>query len=215
MKNKIIIIALAAALTVVSGKLYIASHKKGAENGMNSDKSEIVYNNILSRTSIRAYSNKAIEKEKIEKLLRAGMSAPSAMDARPWHFIVINNKKVLQKLAESSATNKSAASAPLAIAVCGDMDLALEGDGQECWIQDCSAASENILLQANALGLGAVWTSTYPSEERQNKVREILNLPSEIKPLNIIVIGYPSSNQKPKDKWDETAISYNEYGGSL
>jgi nitroreductase len=213
MKSKILILALAVALAVVSAQLYLAKGDS-AKSDNSGDVSEAVYNNILSRTSIREYkNNQPVEKEKVEKMLRAGMAAPTALDSRPWHFIVVDDKNVLKQLADEQATNKSAATAALAIAVCGDMDLALEGDNQEYWIQDCSAASENILLEAHALGLGAVWTSTYPSPDRQKKVKEILKMPEEIVPLNIIVIGYPAVSPKPKDKWDETAISYNEYGG--
>ena len=103
------------------------------------------------------------------------------------------------------------ARAPLAIVVCGDMTKALDGNAREFWVQDCSAASENILLAATGLGLGAVWTSTYPSEERCAAVSEVLGLPETLIPLNTIVIGYPDGDVTPKDKWKESNISYNMY----
>jgi nitroreductase len=103
--------------------------------------------------------------------------------------------------------------APLAIVVCGDMTKALAGGGREFWVQDASAATENILLAAHALGLGAVWTGTYPSKDRSAKVAELLKMPDTLIPLNTIVIGYPAENPAPKDKWNPQNISYNFYGG--
>ena len=105
-----------------------------------------------------------------------------------------------------------AAKAPLAIVVCGDMNKALEGDAREFWVQDCSAATENILLAATGMGLGSVWTGTYPSKERCAAVTKLLNLPKFLIPLNTIVIGYPDS-QVTKDKWKQENVSYNAYEG--
>ena len=105
-----------------------------------------------------------------------------------------------------------AAKAPLAIVVCGDMTKALDGDARDFWIQDCSAASENILLAATGMGLGAVWTGAYPAKERYTAVSEVLGLPESLIPLNTIVIGYPDTEAPPKDKWTEENISYNMYG---
>ena len=172
----------------------------------------MVYNNILKRTSIRSYENKTVEKEKIEKLLRAGMAAPTAMNKQPWHFVVVTDKGQLQKLSEANPYAAMAAKAPLAIVVCGDMKKAAEGNAREFWIQDCSAATENILLAATGMGLGAVWTGTYPSKERCADVAKVLGLPGSLIPLNTIVIGYPDADVSPKDKWNTENISYNTYG---
>ena len=101
--------------------------------------------------------------------------------------------------------------APLAIVVCGDLNKTLEGTEQEFWIQDCSAATENLLLMANALNLGTVWTALYPLEERYRGMQELLALPSNLIPLNTIVIGYPKKKTTAKDKWDEANISLNGY----
>ena len=101
----------------------------------------------------------------------------------------------------------------LAIVVCGNMKKTMQGKGQEFWIQDCSAATENILLAANALGLGAVWTGGYPMEERVASISKALKLPETIIPLCTIVIGHPAESPTPKDKWKPENISYNEFGG--
>lgn len=209
MKISMIINAvLAIALVFLSYKLAVTGNEKSKEQ----DTSEVVLDNIFKRTSIRSYKNKPVEKEKVEKLLRAGMAAPTAMNKQPWHFVVVTDKGQLQKLSEANPHAAMAAQAPLAIVVCGDMNKAAEGNSREFWIQDCSAASENILLAATGMKLGAVWTGTYPSEERCAAVAKVLGLPESLIPLNTIVIGYPDSEVNPKDKWREENISYNMYG---
>lgn len=173
---------------------------------------EIVLDNILARTSIRSYQDRPVEQDKIEKLLRAGMAAPSAVDRRPWHFIVVTDKPVLEGLAQANPNAGMAARAPLAIVVCGDKTKALTRV-PDYWVQDVAAATQNILLAAHGMGLGSVWTGTYPTPERVQGVTRVLNLPEHIIPFCTIVIGYPEKYQAPKDKWDESNISYNTYGG--
>ena len=172
-----------------------------------------VLDNIATRTSVRSYLDKPVDAAVIEQLLRAGMAAPSAVNRQPWHFVVVTDKAQLKELAKANPYAGMAAKAPLAIVVCGDMKKALSGDAREFWVQDCSAATENILLAANALGLGAVWTGTYPDQNRCKDVSAILKLPETLIPLNTIVIGYPAGENKPKDKWKPENISYNTYGG--
>lgn len=173
---------------------------------------QIILDNILARTSIRSYQDRPVEQDKIENLLRAGMAAPSAVDKRPWHFIVVTDRQVLNGLAEANPNAGMAARAPLAIVVCGDKTRTLTRV-PDYWVQDVAAATENILLAAQGMGLGAVWTGTYPTTERVEKVTAVLNLPEHIVPFCTIVIGYPERYQAPKDKWDEGNISYNTYGG--
>lgn len=208
MKTSIILnVALAIALVFLCYKLAVT----GGEKIQKQETSEVVLNNILKRTSVRSYLDKSIEDDKIEKLLRAGMAAPTAVNKQPWHFVVVTDKSLLQKLAKANPYAEMVARAPLAIVVCGDMTKALDGNAREFWVQDCSAASENILLAATGLGLGSVWTGTYPSEERCAAVSEVLGLPETLIPLNTIVIGYPDGEVTPKDKWQESNISYNMY----
>ena len=178
----------------------------------NSD-AQIAINNIMTRTSIRQYTDEPVSKENIETMLRAGMAAPTAVNRQPWHFVVITSKEKLAELAGDGPRGGMLKKAALAIVVCGNMDKALQGQGQGFWIQDCSAATENILLAANALGLGAVWTGVYPDENRAASVAKVLKLPQSFIPLCTIVIGHPAEQPQPKDKWKPENVSYNEYGG--
>ena len=131
---------------------------------------------IMTRTSIRAYRDCPVGADTVELLLRAAMAAPSAMNRQPWVFVVVDDKALLQKFADSLQYAKMAASAPLAVVVCADLT---RNPGASCdwWVMDASAASENLLLAAHAVGLGAVWTGVYPRSERVKAVRTILGLP--------------------------------------
>ncbi|MCR4914791.1 MAG: nitroreductase family protein [Prevotella sp.] len=172
-----------------------------------------IVENIMTRTSIRQYTNQAISTDTIEILLRAGMAAPTAVNKQPWHFVAITSRDKLKELAATNPNARMLEHAPLTIVVCGDMQKALEGEGRQLWIQDCSAATENILLAAHALGLGAVWTALYPRDDRTRGAIEVLKLPKHIVPLCAIIIGYPAEQPEPKDKWKPENVSYNEFGG--
>ena len=169
--------------------------------------------NIMTRTSIRKYTDQPVSKTDIETLLRAGMAAPTAVNRQPWHFVAVTDKAKLKEL--SGGRGGMLEQCALAIVVCGNMEKTMKGKGQEFWIQDCSAATENILLAANALGLGAVWTGGYPMEERVASISKALKLPETIIPLCTIVIGHPAESPTPKDKWKPENISYNEFGGKM
>lgn len=209
MKSKLLIAVLAIALLAVSIQLINAQNSGQQQPADDSG----AYQTILSRTSVRAYTDQKVEKAKIEKLLRAAMAAPTAVNKQPWHFVVIEDKHVLEQIAEEIPTAKMAARAPLAITVCGDMKKALDGEGRDFWVQDASAATENLLLAAHAMGLGAVWTSVYPIKDKMEATRALLNLPETIVPLGTIVIGYPKEKPLPKDKWKRENVSYNTFGG--
>lgn len=209
MKSKLLIAVLAIALLAVSIQLINAQNSGQQQPADNSG----AYQTILSRTSVRAYTDQKVEKTKIEKLLRAAMAAPTAVNKQPWHFVVIEDKHVLEQIAEEIPTAKMAARAPLAITICGDMEKALDGEGRGFWVQDASAATENLLLAAHAMGLGAVWTSVYPIKDKVEATRALLKLPETIVPLGTIVIGYPKEKPLPKDKWKPENVSYNTFGG--
>ena len=209
MKSKLLIAVLAIALLAVSIQLIIAQNSGQQQPADDSG----AYQTILSRTSVRAYTDQKVEKDKIEKLLRAAMAAPTAVNKQPWHFVVIEDKHVLEQIAEEIPTAKMAARAPLAITICGDMEKALDGEGRDFWVQDASAAKENLLLAAHAMGLGAVWTSVYPIKDKVEATRALLKLPETIVPLGTIVIGYPKEKPLPKDKWKPENVSYNTFGG--
>ena len=202
MLRLLLAVAFATTLTACNGQGEVKNESNG--NGM--------LETIMTRTSIRQYTDQPVEKEKIEAMLRAGMAAPTAVNAQPWHFVVVSDKAKLDELAAANPRAGMLKSAPLAIVVCGDMTKAMEGKGRQFWIQDCSAATENILLAAHAQGLGAVWTALYPMEERIQPVSEALKLPDTLIPLCTVVIGYPAEQPEPKDKWKPENISYNEYG---
>lgn len=203
-------IVLAAALVCVCGRMALSSARDGKQKGT----AEAIHDNIMTRSSVREYTDRPVEQGKVDSLLHAGMAAPSAVNRQPWHFIVVSDKALLKKMAELTPNARMAADAPLAIVVCGDLSKYADDETElrDFWVQDVSAATENILLEAHALGLGAVWTGTYPSEERCKKISALLSLPSHIVPLNAIVIGYPKGDAHPKDKWNPSNVSYNRYG---
>ena len=163
---------------------------------------------IHSRKSVRKYLDKPVTKEQLEILLRAGMAAPTAADKRPWVFVAVTERAVLDTLSFSSGGVKQLKGAAAAIVVCGDTRKGLKSD---VWVQDCSAASENILLAAEAIGLGAVWCGIYLNPEPTAYVKRVLGLPTEVIPLNIISIGWPTGTEKPKNKWDPTNIHWNRW----
>ena len=168
--------------------------------------------NIMTRTSIRQYKDQPVEQEKIDIMLKAAMAAPTAVNLQPWHFIVITDKEIMSQLAGPRPTN-----APLMIAVCGDTDKTSMPGGRgklpDFWVQDVSAATENLLLAAHALGLGAVWTGAYPDMNRVAGIAQLLKCPENIVPLAVVRIGYPDESPAPKDKFKEENISYNTFGG--
>lgn len=164
---------------------------------------------IHQRKSVRKYTDEKVSKEILEQLVKAGMAAPTAVNKQPWAFIAIDDAEVLAKLQDALPYAKMIKNA--AIVVCGNMQKALPGWEQEFWIQDCSAASENILLAAESLGLGAVWTAVYPARDRMESVVKILNLPGHIIPLNVIPIGYPADENHPKDKWKSENLHWQRW----
>ncbi len=171
-----------------------------------------VIKDILGRTSIREYDpERKVHPEVLEAILRSAMAAPSAVNKQPWSFVVVDDPDILAKLAAALPYAHMAAHAPLAIVVCGDRSRFLEGTDSTLWVQDLSAASENILLAAEALGLGGVWTCIYPHAEREDPVSAILGLPDGIIPFNLIPLGYPTRAHKPKDKWDSSKIHRNKW----
>ena len=161
--------------------------------------------NIFERKSVRTYLDKEVEKEKIDLMLRAGMAAPTGKNIQPWEFVVVTDRARLDSMAAALPYAKMLAKARNAIVVCGDSARS------SYWYLDCSAAAQNILLAAESLGLGAVWTAAYPYEDRMQAVRKYINLPRNILPLCVIPLGYPAANEKPKQKFDEKKIHYNQY----
>lgn len=174
------------------------------------DATKAVIENIMTRTSIRQFTDRVIAKDTLDIIVKAGMAAPSAMNKQPWAFVVVTKREVLDSLnAVHPYANLKTATA--AIIVCGDKEKFIEGAGADYWVQDCSAATENILLAAHAYGLGAVWCGVYPTEERIAPVKQVLGMPDNIIPLNIITMGYPAENPEPKDKFKEENIHFQKW----
>ena len=161
---------------------------------------------IMTRPSVRAFLDKPVPEETVERLLRAAMAAPSAKNSRPWAFVLIRDRAELEKLGAALPNAKMTATAPLAVAICGVMDKTLPGEAREYWIQDCAAATENFLLAVHALGLGAVWTGVHPISERIAILKETLRLPDGVEPFCLIPFGWPACPAVVKDKWDPAAV---------
>ncbi|UCG37587.1 MAG: nitroreductase family protein [Candidatus Bathyarchaeota archaeon] len=158
-------------------------------------------NTIFARRSIRKYSAKSVSDQNVTIMLQAAMAAPSASNRKPWHFIVVTSRETLDALGRAHPYGKMLLEAPLCVAVCGDKNIS-----GRYWMLDCSAATENLLLAATALDLGAVWLGVYPREERVAVVRKILKIPENIVPLNLISIGHPDEKKEPRTQYDELRV---------
>ena len=161
---------------------------------------------IFGRKSVRTYADTAVSRDQLILLVKAGMAAPTACDKRPWDFIVITDKERLKQLADALPFAKMAERAAAAIVVTGDLSRQCNGNDASYWMLDCSAASENILLAAESMGLGAVWTAVFPESDRIASVRKILGIPEGVVPLNLICMGVPKGKDEPKDKFDAKLI---------
>lgn len=168
-----------------------------------------VINNILARRSIRKYKDVPVPREMLETLLQAAMAAPTAMNAQPWEFVVITDPKTLEELRGNLMFAKM--KAPAAICVLGSERLMLGKAGIKFWIQDCSAATENILLAATSIGLGSVWVGIHPVMLFERTVKQILNLPAGVTPLNLIYIGYPDETKEPRTQYDEKRVHWEAF----
>ena len=176
--------------------------------GLAQDNSKAVLENIASRKSVRSYTDQDVTPEQVETILRAAMAAPTGMNVQPWRFVVVRDQAVKDKLA--GGFNKMIAKAPVVIVVCGQT-VQKNGRPNNNWTADCAAATENMLLAVEAIGLGAVWTACYPYEERMNPAIEVLGLPDDVKPYCIVPVGHPSGNDRPKDKWKPENIHYDRW----
>lgn len=158
---------------------------------------------IAGRRSIRKYASQPVTAEQIEALLRAAMAAPSAGNQQSWRFIVVTDEEQLARLAEATPYSRMLASAPLGIVVCGDTR---DEKHPGYWVQDCSAAIENTLLAAHAMGLGAVWIGVHPVAERSANVRQICGLPEGIEPLSMIALGYPEEQKPAAERFERAYV---------
>ena len=202
------IILLTAVLT---GPVVACTPKQPAEKS--------ALETIASRKSVRSYTDQAVTPEQVETLLRAAMAAPTGMNVQPWRFVVVRDQAVKEALA--GPRGGMIARAPVVFVVCGQTTVSRppfdqpDADPVEVengnWTADCAAATENLLLAAEAIGLGAVWTACYPYDDRMTPAREALGLPANVTPYCIVPVGYPAGDDQPKDKWKPENIHYDRW----
>lgn len=155
---------------------------------------------VFARRSIRAYTDEPVSEADLEALLQAGMAAPSASNRQPWHFVAVTDRPTLERLADAHPFGKMLRHAGLAIAVCGDPEVS------DWWVQDCSAATENILVAAPALGLGGVWLGCHGRREREQAVREVLGIPERLGILSLLSIGHPAEEKEARTQYDPERV---------
>ena len=199
MKNIIRFIAL--------GAITLFTMSSCCNSGCNAD---AVLENIHSRKSVRQYTSEPVSESDIQTILKAAMAAPSAVNFQPWRFVVVTEREQLDAMAEILPYAKMLRQAPAAIVVCGET-LWMGGNENPYWQQDCAAATQNLLLAVEALGLGAVWTGVYPNQDLYPKLHNYLNLPSTVQPFCCIPVGHPAGNEQPKDKWKPENIHYGKW----
>lgn len=168
-----------------------------------------ILDTIYRRRSIRVFDRRKVDKNILVDLLKAAMAAPSASNSRPWEFIVVTDEKILADLQSNIRYGKY--NTPAAIIVCANLSIAKNESAFRFWVQDCSAATENILIAAAGMGLGTVWIGAYPKEEVMQILRDTLGIPEEIIPLNIIYVGYSAEEIKPRTQFEESRIHWETY----
>jgi nitroreductase len=166
-------------------------------------KEPIMDDPILSRRSIRDFTAAPVADADLERLLQAAMAAPSAGNQQPWRFVVVTERGMLEAITRIHPYARMLLQAPLAIVVCGDPSA---GRWPDFWDQDCSAAVENVLVEAQSLGLGAVWLGVYPLAERVEGLRELFGVPPEVVPFAVVAVGHPASRKPPADRYDPTRV---------
>lgn len=175
------------------------------------EKQQTTMETIFSRKSVRSYTQQEVSAEQVERLLRAAMAAPSGINLQPWRFVVVREKSTKEILA--GPRNKMIIEAPVAIVICGETTWERQGERvpNGNWTADCAAATQNLLLAAESMGLGAVWTACYPYEDRMTPAREVLGLPDDVMPYCVVPVGYPAGETAPKDKWKPENIHYERW----
>ncbi|MGZ6346999.1 MAG: nitroreductase family protein [Anaerolineales bacterium] len=164
---------------------------------------------IFKRRSIHVYTEQPVESEKLDLLLKAAMAAPSAMNCKPWEFVVITDPKKLAQLRKRLIFGNR--NAPAAILVCGNPSQSVNPAARLFWVQDCSLAGENILIAASGLGLGTVWVGVHPVAEFVRIVREIAGLPRQVTPLGLIYVGYPAEEKPARTQYDQKRVHWQKY----
>lgn len=198
MKKNLLILAVAALIASCANK----------PADMNND---ATIETILTRVSVRQFTADKPSDEQIETLLRCAMAAPSAVNKQPWAFVVVDDRATLDTIGARMPNTRISENVQVAFVMCGDLTKALDGVAQDFWIHDVSAATENLLLAAHSMGLGAVWCGVYPNPDRVAMTQEILHLPSHIIPLCVVPVGTPAEQPAVKDKWNTDNIHHNQW----
>ena len=209
--KKLMTIMLALAMTVG-----VAAQQKTQKSD-----AQAAINNIMTRTSIRSFTGDPVSQEQLETILKAGMAAPTAMNSQPWRFVVVTDPGRIAEIFGQGPRGGMFKTAGAVIVVCGQTTSMRKPFGQPdapetempniFWFEDCSAAAQNILLAAHALGLGAVWTAGYPAEDRTAPISAALGLPANVSPLCIIPVGVPAESPEPKDKWNPENVHWEQW----
>ncbi len=160
---------------------------------------------IRRRRSIRKYTAEPLSEAQVRELLEAAMAAPSASNRQPWAFVVVRDAETRGRLAGTHAWSRMCAEAAVVVVVCGHEDRSRH------WVEDCSAATENLLLAATALGLGAVWVAVYPDAQAEQYVRDVLGIPPEVRVLCLVPIGHPAEEKPPHTKYDPARVHYDRW----
>ncbi len=211
MKKSWQLLTLLLAVATLALAIKVTLNKEEVKNEAPAVNTEqVVIDNIMTRSSVRKYTSEKVSKEDIEVLLKAGMAAPTAGNKQPWELLVVDDKAILDEIAKMIKGAHMANKAPLAIVVLGSPEKALL---PEYWVQDCSAVTENILLAAHGMGLGAVWCGAYPDNNtgKVEGMRKLMNIPEGTYALSVIVIGHPEGEAVVKDKWNPAKVHYNSY----
>jgi nitroreductase len=185
---------------LLAGSVYAVEKSKG----------EDMLTVLHARKSVRNFTGAPVNRTDLEKILRAGMAAPTARNSQPWSFVVVTDRKILDALDAGLPSAKMLSKAGAAIIVCTEPEKAA-GKSKDFAIIDASLAGENILLAVEALGLGSVWTAAYPDADRMAHVRSVLGIPKNVIPLNVIPIGVPTGEDKPKDKYKKEKIHWEKW----
>ena len=175
------------------------------------DKTTIVLENILSRKSVRNFTGEPVTKACLLALLKSGMAAPSARNRQPLAFVAVTDRNTLDALGEGLPFTKMLFTAGACIVVCGDANVPLQEGATDLWYQDAAAATENILLAVEAMGLGAVWSALYPYPEREDHVRKLVKLPPSVTPFSIVPVGHPAGQDQPRDKFSPGKIHWEKW----
>lgn len=186
--------------------LLLAAHVSAKESEIAKDTFSVIH----SRKSVKSFTGATVSPENLDKIIRAGMAAPTAVNKQPWSFVIVTDKKKIDELAAGLPNARGINKAGAVIIVCTEPEKA-NLQSKDFAIIDASLASENILLATEAMGLGGHWTASYPYEDKMKHVRTVLGIPTSVIPLNVILVGVPTGADKPKDKYQKDKIHWGKW----